>query len=76
MLQKAREKAVTEKINLFLIQANAQQIPFFNDTFDIVAMGGTLNEVSNTIQVLTEIRRVLRPNGRFFIMYLLKIPNG
>ncbi len=72
MLQKAREKAVTEKINLFLIQADARQIPFFNDTFDIVAMGGTLNEVSNTAQVLTEIRRVLRSNGRFFIMYLLK----
>lgn len=72
MLHKAREKAVIEKVNLFLIQANARQIPFFNDTFDIVAMGGTLNEVSNTIQVLTEIRRVLRSNGRFFIMYLLK----
>tara|TARA_B100000575_G_scaffold70758_1_gene55035 strand:- start:7920 stop:8714 length:795 start_codon:yes stop_codon:yes gene_type:complete len=75
MLKKAREKAVNEKIDLFLLQADARQIPFFNDTFDIVAMGGTLNEVSNAAQVLTEIRRVLRINGRFFIMFLLKSTN-
>ncbi|MBK97587.1 MAG: SAM-dependent methyltransferase [Balneola sp.] len=72
MLQKARQKAIKDKVDLFLLQADARQIPFYNDTFDIIAMGGTLNEVSNTAQVLTEIRRVLRPNGRFFIMYLLK----
>lgn len=72
MLQKAREKAADEEVDLFLLQADARQLPFFSDTFDLVAMGGTLNEVSNTAQVLTEIRRVLHPNGRFFIMYLLK----
>ena len=72
MLQKAREKALGEEVDLYLLQADARQLPFFSNTFDVIAMGGTLNEVSNTAQVLTEIRRVLRPKGRFFIMYLLK----
>ena len=72
MLEKARSKALNEEIDLYLLHADARQLPFYGEYFDGIAMGGTLNELSTPHQVLSEIRRVLKPGGRFFIMYLLE----
>ena len=72
MLRQARKRAAQEMADLFLVRADARQMPFPDGTFDGLAMGGTLNELLNPMQVLRECRRVIRDDGLFFNMFLLK----
>jgi len=72
MLKKAREKAATEGAEIYLVQADAENLPFFSGTFDGLVMGGSLNEFGDPVKALYEARRVLKSDGRMFIMYLLK----
>jgi len=72
MLKKAREKSAAEHADLYLLQANAEQLPFFSGTFDGLLMGGSLNEFADPAKTLYEARRVIKADGRLFIMYLLK----
>ncbi|HAC16772.1 MAG TPA: class I SAM-dependent methyltransferase [Bacteroidetes bacterium] len=72
MLKKAREKALEEQTDLYLLQANAENLPFFSSTFDGITIGGTLNEFGDPVKALYEARRVLKSSGRMFVMYLLK----
>lgn len=45
----------------------SQALPFENDYFDVVIMTEVLEHLDDTIldQTLSEVRRVLKPNGRF-----------
>ncbi len=72
MLREARKKARKEGTDLFLIRSDARSMPFFAETFDGLMMGGTLNELTDTLKVLYECRRVLKTGGTFFMMHLLK----
>lgn len=72
MLREAREKARADHTNLYLLQTDARFMPFFGATFDGLMMGGTLNELSDPLKVLYECRRVIKKEGVFFIMHLLK----
>lgn len=72
MLKKAREKSASEGAEVFLLQANAENLPFFSGTFDGLMMGGSLNEFGDPVKALYEARRVLKSDGRMFIMYLLR----
>ena len=72
MLREARKKAAAENANIFLIRADAREMPFFAGTFDGLMMGGTLNELTDELKVLYECRRVLKKRGIFFMMHLLK----
>ncbi|MEW6732457.1 MAG: class I SAM-dependent methyltransferase [Acidobacteriota bacterium] len=53
--------------NLNFCQADAHNIPLLNDSFDLVYCRYLLEHVGNPIQVLEEIRRVLKPGGRIYI---------
>jgi SAM-dependent methyltransferase len=46
--------------------ANAMELPFFNASFDVVVANHMLYHVPDRGKALAEIRRVLRPTGRFF----------
>lgn len=72
MLEEARLKAEADQTDLFLLRADAQQLPFFGATFDGLMMGGTLNELTDPLKVLYEARRVIRKDGTFFMMHLIK----
>lgn len=72
MLSEARKKAAKESAELFLIRADAREMPFFAGTFDGLMMGGTLNELTDELKVLYECRRVIKKDGLFFMMHLLK----
>jgi SAM-dependent methyltransferase len=72
MLRKAREKCVEEGVELYLMQADAEHLPFFGATVDAVVCGGSLNEFRDPVKALYEARRVLKKGGRFFLMYLQK----
>lgn len=72
MLEEARIKSEADQADLFLVRADAREMPFFGKAFDGVVMGGTLNELSDELKVLFECRRVLKDNGVFFVMHLIQ----
>lgn len=72
MLVEARIKSEAEEVDLFLIRADARYLPFFGATFDGLMMGGTLNELTDPLKVLYEARRVVKKDGAFFMMNLIK----
>lgn len=72
MLQEARLKSEAEEVALYLMRADARRLPFFGDTFDGLTMGGTLNELTDPLKVLYEARRVVKKEGVFFMMHLVK----
>ncbi|GAB5410704.1 MAG: methyltransferase domain-containing protein [Balneolaceae bacterium] len=72
MLQEARIKAEADETDLFLVRADGKELPFFSKTFDGIVMGGTLNELSEELKVLYEARRVIKEDGVFFMMHLIK----
>ncbi len=74
MLEEARLKAEIEKTDLYLLRADARYLPFFGATFDGLMMGGTLNELTDPLKVLYEARRVIKKDGAFFMMHLVKSP--
>jgi ubiquinone/menaquinone biosynthesis C-methylase UbiE len=50
------------------IQGDAEQLPFEDDTFDIVYSFGVLHHTENTGQSVAELQRVLKPGGRMAVM--------
>jgi ubiquinone/menaquinone biosynthesis C-methylase UbiE len=51
-----------------LLAANAEQLPFGNDSFDIVYSWGVLHHTNNTSEAVNEVHRVLKPGGKAKIM--------
>jgi len=47
---------------------SAERLPFDSDSFDTVVSTFTLCSIAEVDQALTEIRRVLRPTGRFVFL--------
>ncbi|MEL7833363.1 class I SAM-dependent methyltransferase [Fodinibius sp. Rm-B-1B1-1] len=74
MLSEARLKSEAEQTDLYLLRADARYLPFFGATFDGLMMGGTLNELTDPLKVLYEARRVIKKEGVFFMMHLIKSP--
>lgn len=72
MLEEARLKAEADETDMFLVRANGKDLPFFSKTFDGIVMGGTLNELDEPLKVLYEARRVIKADGVFFMMHLIK----
>jgi len=72
MLEEARLKSEADQTDLFLLRADARYMPFYGATFDGLMMGGTLNELTDPLKVLYEARRVLKSEGTFFMMHLVK----
>jgi len=72
MLNEASKRAYDEHLPLFLLRADAESLPFYAESMDALVCGGTLNEFANPEKVLYEMKRVLKPDGRCFMMHLLK----
>jgi len=67
MLKKAADKKEGKEI--FFTAANACQLPFSDDHFDVVTLSFAARNLNvsreNLIQALTEIKRILKKEGRF-----------
>lgn len=72
MLEEARLKAEADQTDMYFVRADGRELPFFSKTFDGVVMGGTLNELTEELKVLYEAKRVLKEEGVFFVMHLIK----
>jgi ubiquinone/menaquinone biosynthesis C-methylase UbiE len=62
----ARDASGQEKIQ-FLVM-NAEQLGFEDNSIDTVSISASFHHLSNIQQVLTEMKRVLKPEGNFIIM--------
>jgi demethylmenaquinone methyltransferase/2-methoxy-6-polyprenyl-1,4-benzoquinol methylase len=62
-LKKVTEKGLSRKISC--LQTNAEQLGFADDTFDAVTTGFCMRNVGDLPQAVREIRRVIKPGGRF-----------
>jgi ubiquinone/menaquinone biosynthesis C-methylase UbiE len=65
MVQHARHRLRGNRNFRFGV-VNAQSLPFEGGSFDAVMANHMLYHVPNKAQALGEIRRVLKPNGRFY----------
>ena len=51
--------------DIAFVEANAEQLPFADDAFDVVLVNFSIHHFARPDVVCTEIRRVLTPGGRF-----------
>jgi demethylmenaquinone methyltransferase/2-methoxy-6-polyprenyl-1,4-benzoquinol methylase len=70
MLARARRKAPLE-----WVQGDMLALPFADDTFDAATVGFGVRNVADLELALTELHRVLRPNGRLAILEITQ-PRG
>jgi ubiquinone/menaquinone biosynthesis C-methylase UbiE len=68
MLERAIENLNgTSLTNVTFREASAQDLPFADETFDVVISNGVFNLVPDKLRALAEAFRVLKPNGRLTI---------
>jgi demethylmenaquinone methyltransferase/2-methoxy-6-polyprenyl-1,4-benzoquinol methylase len=70
MLGNGRSQLLDKGIsgNVDFAQANAEQLPFHDNSFDLVTMAFGLRNVTDKPQALNSIYRVLRPGGRLLVL--------
>jgi len=67
---KVERAGLTRQIKL--IQGNAMDLPFADDSFDFVTIGFGLRNLPDYVQALKEMHRVLKPGGRVVCLELSK----
>jgi len=72
MINRAREKTGHRHPNLSYILSDAKKLPFHDSTFDAVTVAFGMRNIPDTILALQEIKRVLKPGGRFVCLELTK----
>jgi ubiquinone/menaquinone biosynthesis C-methylase UbiE len=68
MLRRAQARAAELGREVTLVEAPAEALPSEDDSFDTVVSLAVLCTVENPSRVLQEIRRVLKPDGRFIFL--------
>jgi phosphatidylethanolamine/phosphatidyl-N-methylethanolamine N-methyltransferase len=69
MLEKARERIARKRVrNVRLLQMDAANLKFADDTFDIVYAPYVISVVPDPVSVAREMHRVCRPGGRIVIL--------
>ncbi|AWB66824.1 bifunctional demethylmenaquinone methyltransferase/2-methoxy-6-polyprenyl-1,4-benzoquinol methylase UbiE [Saccharobesus litoralis] len=74
MLNVGRDKLRNKGIvgNVEYVQANAESLPFADNTFDVVTIAFGLRNVTNKDAALSSIYRVLKPGGRLLVLEFSK----
>jgi demethylmenaquinone methyltransferase / 2-methoxy-6-polyprenyl-1,4-benzoquinol methylase len=74
MLEVGRDRLLDRGLlrNVRFSLANAECLPFADETFDCVAIGFGLRNVTDKPAALASMRRVLRPGGRLLILEFSK----
>ncbi len=76
MLGRARRRAHEAAADVTLLVADAQALPFSDASIDVVVVGLVLCSVPHQERALREIRRVLRPGGRFRFLEHVRDADG
>ncbi|MCK4637654.1 MAG: class I SAM-dependent methyltransferase [Methanomicrobia archaeon] len=64
-------KKNTNTPNLHFLEADVNHLAFEDNSFDIVLSFGVMHHISNWLDAMEEIKRVLRPKGYFIYMDLV-----
>lgn len=74
MLAEGRNKLIDNNYitNIEYVQANAEALPFEDNSFDLVTMAFGLRNVTNKDKALESIYRVLKPGGKLFVLEFSK----
>ncbi|MEE9322386.1 MAG: bifunctional demethylmenaquinone methyltransferase/2-methoxy-6-polyprenyl-1,4-benzoquinol methylase UbiE [Granulosicoccus sp.] len=74
MLLTGRERLMNDGVvgNLDFAQANAETLPFADDTFDCVSIAFGLRNVTDKDKALASMCRVLKPGGRLLVLEFSK----
>ena len=77
MLKVGRDRLIDEGIagNIEFVQANAECLPFADNTFDCVTISFGLRNVTDKDAALRSMCRVLKPGGRLLILEFSKTNN-
>ena len=73
-IELARERLDLLGLDAKLRQADAENLPFADNSFDIVYSYGVLHHTPNTKRAISEVHRVLRPGGTALIM-IYRVPS-
>ena len=78
MLKNAQMRLIDKGIvdNIQIVQANAEHLPFQDNSFDRIIMAFGLRNVTYKEKALQSIYRVLRPGGRMIILEFSKPTNA
>lgn len=75
MLGEARKCAERLKLNVRLIQMNAERLEFEEGSFDTVVVTLALCTIPNPVAALSEMRRVAKPDGKILLLEHVVSPN-
>ena len=72
MLHLARKKMTDKHLNITFLLADTKKVPFPDDSFDAVTVAFGMRNIPDTILALREIRRLLKPGGKFLCLELTR----
>ncbi|UQZ32415.1 bifunctional demethylmenaquinone methyltransferase/2-methoxy-6-polyprenyl-1,4-benzoquinol methylase [Paenibacillus sp. PK3_47] len=74
MLEVGRSKVEARNLQdrITLVQGNAMELPFGDNSFDYATIGFGLRNVPDPVQVLNEMKRVVKPGGMVVCLELSK----
>lgn len=74
MLEQGRRRLVDKGVvgNVKFVEANAEELPFDDNSFDCVTIAFGLRNVTDKDKALREMHRVLRPGGRLLVLEFSK----
>lgn len=76
MLEKARDRIARKEItNVRLLEMDAADLKFADDSFDIVYAPYLISVVPDPVRVAAEMHRVCRPGGRIIFLNHFRSPN-
>lgn len=76
MLAVAEKRRPREAVDITFIQGDAEQLPFSDNSFDVVTVGYGLRNLTSWETGLAEMRRVAQPGGRMIILEFGKPANA
>lgn len=70
MLSRGRDRLIDEGFvgNVGFVQANAERLPFPDNTFDCITIGFGLRNVTDKTAALGAMRRTLKPGGQLLVL--------
>lgn len=77
MLKVGRDKLIDSGVvgNVEYVQANAERLPFPDNTFDCITIAFGLRNVTDKAEALRSMCRVLKPGGRLLVLEFSKTRN-
>lgn len=75
MLARARRQEISKPVQLHLLLADAQRLPFPANAFDEAVATFVFCSVPDPVLGLQELSRVVRPGGRLFLLEHMRAEN-